>query len=86
MPQLQKRYVTGNLKEADLLLAKGGKAVACIILPDMAKEKEQAAAEDLKNHLDAITGGDFAIKKESEADLTTGNFILVGETLQTKAL
>ena len=86
MPQLQKRYVTGNLKETDLLLAKGGKAVACIILPDMAKEKEQAAAEDLKTHLDAITGGDFAIKKESEADLTTGNFILVGETLQTKAL
>lgn len=66
-------------------LAKDSKTDYLIILSDKATIVEQTAAKELKEYLDAITGANYPIVKESEIDETKPQ-ILIGNTLCTKKL
>ena len=52
------------LSAGDLLIASEGKARLPIVLPRVANEVEQAAAEELASYLERVTGARFKIKKE----------------------
>ena len=69
----------------ELTLAKGGKAKYTIVTPDKPSPVETTAAKELKKHLDAITGADFAIVKESAADNSKPQLI-VGNATRARAL
>ena len=63
----------------DLLIASDGKARMPIVLPRVANEVEQAAAEELASYLERVTGARFKIKKERpRKDARPG--IYIGET------
>ena len=58
LPVLKEKFVTDTPGEGDLVLAKDGVANATIVIPaDHAKAK--AAAADLSNYLQRITGAAF---------------------------
>jgi hypothetical protein len=65
-------------QEPTALLAKDGAALATIVLPDAATPVERSAAEELRAHLDAVTGGRFAVTNESAC--AEGARLLVGGT------
>ncbi len=65
-------------------LAVDGAARAVIVLPDAATPVERSAAEELRLHLDQVTGGRFAVTNESAAPL--GSRMLVGNTAALAAL
>ncbi|MDR1223029.1 MAG: DUF4838 domain-containing protein [Tannerella sp.] len=68
-----------------LTLAKGGKALYSIVLPDSPTAVESTAAKELKKYLDEITGAGFAIVSESKANNAIPQ-IVVGNSRRTKAL
>jgi hypothetical protein len=80
-------FMPANRSDADrLTLSKSGKALYSIVLPDRPTAVESTAARELKKHLDEITGADFAIVGESEADpskpqLVVGNAARAGALL-----
>ena len=53
--------VSGGVLRRTLRLADGGKPLADIVIAPDADENLKFAAAELKEHLDKITGGDFAI-------------------------
>ena len=68
----------GLAQEPATLLAKEGVAQAVIVLPDAATPVERSAAEELRLHLDQVTGARFAVTNERAA--ARGPRILVGNT------
>ena len=68
-----------------LLLAKGGKAKYVIVTPDSPTAVEATAVKELKLHLDAITGADFTVVKESAADNGKPQLV-VGNSARARAL
>ncbi len=68
----------GVAQEPAWLLAKDGVAQAEIALPDAATPVERSAAEELRLHLDQVTGARFAVTNESAA--AGGTRILIGNT------
>ena len=49
----------------DFALSKDGAALVPIVVPDSPTRAEEYAAQELKEHLDKITGGSFEIAKFS---------------------
>ncbi|GHT36329.1 hypothetical protein FACS189427_07730 [Planctomycetales bacterium] len=68
-----------------LTLSTDGKTDYIIVLPIEATPVEQTAAKELKQHLDAVTGADFAVVKESEVAATKPQ-IIVGNSKRAKEL
>jgi hypothetical protein len=68
-----------------LTLSTDGKTNYTIVLPAEATPLEQTAAKELKQHLDTVTGVDFAIVTESEIDVVKPQ-IVVGNSKRTKEL
>ncbi|MCL2745096.1 MAG: hypothetical protein FWE67_14725, partial [Planctomycetaceae bacterium] len=68
-----------------LILSKDGKTEYVIVLPAEPTAVEQTAAKELKQHLDAVTGADFVIVKESEVDGTKPQ-LLIGNSKRLKEL
>ncbi|MDD4545668.1 MAG: DUF4838 domain-containing protein [Oscillospiraceae bacterium] len=58
---------------------------ATIVIPKSPTDKVRLAAEDLQAYLSEIVGGIIKIGYDN-VDRTNGNFILVGQTAQTKSL
>ena len=65
-------------KNPAAVLAKDGEARAVIVLPDAATPVERSAAEELRLHLDQVTGARFTVTNESAA--AGGTRILIGNT------
>lgn len=65
-------------QEPATLLAKGGMAHAVIVLPDAATPVERNAAEELRTHLNQVTGARFNVTNESASG--SGPRMLVGNT------
>ena len=74
----------GWAQEPGPLLAKEGMALAVIVLPDAATPVERSAAEELRLHLDLVTGARFSVSNESA--VSRGPRILVGNTAALAAL
>jgi hypothetical protein len=72
-------------KSGKLTLSKNGKTNYSIVLPDSPTAVESTAAKELKAHLDEITGADFTIVNESNANNRKPQF-LVGNSRRAKAL
>ena len=68
-----------------LVLSKDGKTEYVIVLPAEPTAVEQTAAKELKEHLDSVTGADFAVISESDAK-TSQPQILVGNSKRVKEL
>ena len=68
-----------------LILSKDGKTEYVIVLPAEPTAVEQTAAKELKEHLDSVTGTDFAVVKESEADASKPQLV-VGNSKRTREL
>ena len=81
LPVLPEKFVTANPAEADLLLARDGKAEATIVFAPGAAD----AAIDLEKHLRKITGAEFPLVPDRGA-IPAGNVILVGATKKTLEL
>lgn len=64
-------------------IAKDGVAITPIVIADNAPEIDTISANELKYHLDKITGGQFEIKKESDIS-STQSTIHIGNTKQSK--
>ncbi len=60
----------------DIVLAEDGQARAAIVVPDGAPNPVVFAGEELKQHLDAMTGGDFPIVESPPAE---GAAIILGD-------
>ena len=73
------------LASEPLVLSKEGKTGYVIVLPAEPTAVEQTAAKELKQHLDAVTGADFAIVSETNVD-TAKPQIIVGNTKRLKEL
>ena len=56
---------SGDRPQIPYPLARGGRALCSIVLPENAQEFTRMAAEDLKYFLGAITGAEFAVVPES---------------------
>jgi hypothetical protein len=74
----------GLAQEPVAFLAKEGVAQAVIVLPDAATPVERSAAEELRLHLDQVTGARFAVTNEGSA--AGGPRLLVGNTKAIAAL
>jgi len=61
-------------------LSKDGKTEYVIVLPAEATAVEITAAKELKHHLDAVTGADFAIVKETDAGATAPQLVVGNST------
>ncbi|MBQ4102201.1 MAG: DUF4838 domain-containing protein [Oscillospiraceae bacterium] len=85
LPQMAKKFVTDSPAEGDLLLVQNGVAAAKIVIPKEATDKEVAAAYDLQNYVNRMTNVLLEIITD-DADLSEGNFILIGATKQTLSL
>ena len=68
-----------------LALSKNGKTEYVIVLPAEPTAVEQTAVKELKEHLDAVTGTDFAIVAESEADAAKPQLV-VGNSQRAREL
>ncbi|MDR1053894.1 MAG: hypothetical protein LBL39_06925, partial [Planctomycetaceae bacterium] len=66
-----------------LTLSEDGKTNYVIVLSAEATPLEQTAAKELKQHLDAVTGADFNIVRESEVDVANPQ-IVVGNSKRAK--
>ena len=55
---------SGDRPQIPYPLARGGRALCSIVLPENAQEFTRMAAEDLKYFLGAITGAEFAVVPE----------------------
>ena len=73
------------LASEPLVLSKEGKTGYVIVLPAEPTAVEQTAAKELKQHLDAVTGAEFAIVSETNVD-TAKPQIIVGNTKRLKEL
>lgn len=65
-------------------LARDGRAVAQIVIPEAATSVERTAAQELRQHLDAVTGAAFALV--TEAAPKNGPRLLVGNTEASRKL
>ena len=72
------------VKHLEVLLAEAGIAKAVIVLPDNATAVEQSAAQELRQHLDQVTGARFVVTNESA--VAGGPRILVGNTATARML
>ncbi len=70
---------------ADVKLSENSRALAQIVLPDKPAVVEKTAARELKEHLDAMTGGDFKIVAFSERDNSAAS-IFVGDSPATREI
>ena len=68
-----------------LVLSKDGKTEYVIVLSAEPTAVEQTAAKELKEHLDAVTGADFAIVKETEVNVAKPQLV-VGNSKRFKEL
>jgi hypothetical protein len=68
-----------------LRVSAAGKTDYVIVLPVEPTPVERTAAKELKEHLDSITGADFVVVKESEADPARPQ-IVVGNSKRSKQL
>ncbi len=68
-----------------LTLAKGGKAQCPIVLAADASEPEKTAARELSGTLKAVTGADFAIRREADVKPDAPQ-ILVGPSARARSL
>ncbi|MDR0327790.1 MAG: DUF4838 domain-containing protein [Planctomycetaceae bacterium] len=68
-----------------LVLSQDGKTEYVIVLPENPSAVELTAAKELKEHLDAVTGANFAIVKETDAD-TAKPQLIVGNAKRLKEL
>jgi len=68
-----------------LVLSTDGNTEYVIVLPAEPAAVEQTAAKELKEHLDSVTGGDFAVVSESEADVSKPQLV-VGNSKRAKEL
>jgi hypothetical protein len=75
-------FGTGSVFAETLTLAKNGKAKYVIVLGDSPTPVEQSAAKELKEHLDAVTGADFPIVKESKTSASLKLFVGNSRTVQ----
>lgn len=66
----------------DFQIARDGKALAAIIVPENPAEKVQAAADDLREYLNEITGAELKIYTDRESP-AEDYLLLVGPTRQT---
>ncbi len=57
------------------LIPENGYFKACIVIPDRATEVERYAAEELKNYVGTMTGGDISVVRESKHGDFFGFFI-----------
>ncbi len=69
----------------DFALSKDGAALVPIVVPDSPTRAEEYAAQELKEHLDKITGGSFEIAKFSAADKSKPA-VYVGDTPKARSL
>ena len=69
----------------DFALSKDGAALVPIVMPDTPTRAEEYAAQELKEHLDKITGGTFEIVKFSTADKSKPA-VYVGDTPKARGL
>lgn len=69
----------------DLTLAKGGKAMYLIVLPDSPTAVEKTSAAELKAHLEQITGAEFTVMGESEVNMDKP-MLVVGNSNLAKTL
>ena len=74
----------GSAFAGEVQLAKDGKACAEIVVAETADRAALFAAQDLKYHLDRMTGGDFRIVTDAAADAASYR-ICVGESKLTRA-
>ena len=74
----------GIAQELGFAVARDGVARAVIVVPDEATPVEQSAAEELRSHLDQVTGARFAVTNERAAP--TGLRFLIGRTSALKTL
>ncbi len=74
----------GLAQEPVAFLAKEGAAQAVIVVPDTVTPVERSAAEELRLHLDQVTGAHFIVTNESAA--VSGSRLLVGNTAALSAL
>jgi hypothetical protein len=70
--------------EEKCLLARDGNPNATIVVSSKPNQSAWFAAGELKYHLDLITGGNFRIVTEEQAEAITGTKIYVGESAFTK--
>ena len=84
LPVLAEKKVTGTPAAGDLVLAEEGVAKAVIVYPQGNKDAS-AAAMDLANYLQKITGAAFPTVHDGN-QIPENNLILVGPTKQTADL
>ena len=74
----------GLAQDAPAFLAKDGAARMTIVVPDAATPVERTAADELRLHLDQVTGARFAVTNETAA--ASGPRILIGNTVALATL
>ena len=79
-------YADGNpIPAKSFVLSKDGKTDYIIVLPAEPTAVEQTAAQELKEHLDSVTGADFAVVSESDVKATQPQLV-VGNSKRVKEL
>ncbi len=68
-----------------LVLSKNGRTDYVIVLPVAATPVEQTSAKELKQHLDSVTGADFVVVSEADADKSKPQLV-VGDSKRLKEL
>lgn len=76
---------TCSVAQNKLTLSKNGKTDYIIVLPDKPTVVEQTAANELAEHLKAVTGANFSIQKETKANASKSQ-ILVGNSQRAKLI
>ena len=84
-PALTLLLLIPHVQAQPLVLSKDSKTDYVIVLPAEPTAVEQTAAKELKEHLEAVTGAEFAIAKEDEADVTKPQ-LLLGNSKRLKEL
>ncbi|MBT7302608.1 MAG: hypothetical protein HN849_23975, partial [Victivallales bacterium] len=60
---------------ADIVLVKGGKAQATVVIPAKAHAREKLAAKELRRYVRAICGVELPLKEDGQAVAGTGLYI-----------
>ena len=76
--------VAGGAWAGESWLARDGQAAAQIVMPEAATPVERTAAQELRQHLEKVTGSAFSIVTESSAK--SGPRLLVGNTEASRRL
>ncbi|HPB11639.1 MAG TPA: hypothetical protein PLT74_10295, partial [Kiritimatiellia bacterium] len=70
--------VAGGAWAGESWLARDGQAAAQIVMPEAATPVERTAAQELRQHLEKVTGATFSLVAESAPQ--SGPRLLVGNT------